>query len=119
LITLSDDQSEEDSSIITLLIPNMDCLLEQFRLVLIENSTDSNLIITKSIPSRVLNILAKLAVHVKASAHLGKLVDIMVPFLRKPVRQVNEKTKVEILSILGMFCGYVLIIYRRIPVDLF
>jgi U3 small nucleolar RNA-associated protein 20 len=100
---MSEDQSEEESAIVTLLIPNMDCLLEQFRLVLLENSGEANLVITKSIPSRILSILSKLAPWVKTSSHLGGLVDIMVPFLRKPVRQVNEGAKVEILSILGEY----------------
>ncbi|RKO94831.1 hypothetical protein BDK51DRAFT_29883, partial [Blyttiomyces helicus] len=56
-----------------------------------------------TIPARAIRILAQISASVTDSTQAGKLVDIMVPYLKRPSRAVPEASKAEILRIMANF----------------
>ncbi|KAJ3212818.1 U3 snoRNP protein, partial [Clydaea vesicula] len=93
----------------TLLVPEIDCLLLNLKVLLMNNSSNnekkilSKLNYVNSISNRVLAILAKLSKFLKNSTHIKNLIEMMLPFLKKQTNQVPEKAKVEILTVLNVY----------------
>jgi U3 small nucleolar RNA-associated protein 20 len=98
---------QPDSAILPGLIDGrMGLLLNQCEFVLdrIFSSSSKNLrLVGDSIASRIIRMISRFAVFVENGTIAEKLVTILLPFLKSPVKQVPETTKTEILQI---FCHF-------------
>jgi U3 small nucleolar RNA-associated protein 20 len=84
----------------------MELLLNQCEFLLnrIFGSSLKNLrLLGDSIATRIIRMISRFAVFVEHSDIAEKLVNILLPFLKSPVKQVPETTKTEILQI---FCHF-------------
>ncbi|KAJ3050202.1 U3 snoRNP protein [Rhizophlyctis rosea] len=105
IIELNDGHPEE-SLVERLLRPHVDQLLRDLDTVL------SNLVNDKgrpvrlyghTVPARVVAILAKVSAYVGDAENAMKLLELLLPFLKRPIKSVPEGTKTEILRILTNF----------------
>ncbi|KAJ3091156.1 U3 snoRNP protein [Quaeritorhiza haematococci] len=114
-----DEQDEQDSEsslepsskrgvVDYLLVPYMSCLLQNLKNVLsklIQDAKESAQALKlqrDNIPTRIIKILARVSSHVTVDPEQGEvLAEMMLPFLKKPNKQVPEPNKAEILHILA------------------
>ncbi|KAG0221648.1 armadillo-type protein [Mortierella sp. GBAus27b] len=98
-----EEQDMDDKPLTSqVLIPYTDCLLDNLEIVLSKNSSEAKFgrdLFTK----REISILSQIAAYVKNSAQAVKLVDLLLPSLKKNHRLVPEKTKADILRIIVNF----------------
>ena len=99
--------SEADEIAPKLIVPHVPVLLENIESVLSQSigvMTGTKIRLgLDNIPTRIIHILSRLSSFVTISTNAEQLVNILVPFLRKPDRAVSEETKTGILKILGDF----------------
>ncbi|KAI8602190.1 armadillo-type protein, partial [Dissophora ornata] len=84
------------------LIPYTDCLLDNLEIVLAKNSGDAKFG-RDNFTKREISILSQIATYVKNGPQAIKLVDLLLPSLKKNHRIVPEKTKADILRIIVNF----------------
>lgn len=96
----------ETKLIDSLIVPNVDYLLENLKLVLQTLRSRTKKLQLKrsdSIPNRIVLILSQVSKYVKNPMHADQLVDMLLPFLKNSSKQVSELMKGEILHIIGNF----------------
>ncbi|KAF9352647.1 U3 snoRNP protein [Mortierella sp. AD094] len=84
------------------LIPYTDCLLDNLEIVLAKSSGDAKFG-KDNFTKREISILSQVAAYVKNGPQAIKLVDLLLPSLKKSHRLVPEKTKADILRIIVNF----------------
>ncbi|KAG0304218.1 U3 snoRNP protein [Dissophora globulifera] len=85
-----------------ILIPYTDCLLDNLEVVLTNSSGDAKFG-KDSFTKREISIISQIAAYVTDSAQAIKLIDLLLPSLKKNHRLVPEKTKADILRIIVNF----------------
>ncbi|KAF9085956.1 U3 snoRNP protein [Mortierella sp. AD031] len=84
------------------LIPYTDCLLDNLEFVLSKGSGDAKFG-KDSFSKREISILSQVATYVKNGPQAIKLIDLLLPSLKKSPRVVPERTKADILRIIVNF----------------
>ncbi|KAK5808754.1 armadillo-type protein [Linnemannia elongata] len=84
------------------LIPYTDCLLDNLEIVLAKGSGDAKFG-KDSFSKREISILSQVATYVKNGPQAIKLIDLLLPSLKKSPRVVPERTKADILRIIVNF----------------
>ncbi|KAI1314951.1 U3 snoRNP protein [Mortierella claussenii] len=84
------------------LIPYTDCLLNNLEIVLSKNSGDAKFG-KDNFTKREISIISQVATYVKNGPQAIKLVDLLLPSLKKNHRIIPEKTKADILRIIVNF----------------
>ncbi|KAF8986162.1 U3 snoRNP protein [Entomortierella lignicola] len=84
------------------LIPYTDNLLDNIEIVLAKNSEDAKFG-KDSFTKREISIVSQIAAYVKNGPQAIKLIDLLLPSLKKNHRLVPEKTKADILRIIVNF----------------
>ncbi|KAG0255909.1 U3 snoRNP protein [Mortierella polycephala] len=84
------------------LIPYTDCLLDNLEIVLLKSSEDAKFG-KDSFSKREISIISQIAMYVKNGPQAIKLVDLLLPSLKKNHRIVPERTKADILRIIVNF----------------
>ncbi|KAG0232192.1 U3 snoRNP protein [Actinomortierella wolfii] len=86
------------------LVPYTDILLDNLEVVLVKSSSDSAVKFGKdNFTKRQISILSQIAAYVKNGQQAVKLVDLLLPSLKKSPRVVPERTKADILRIIVDF----------------
>ncbi|KAF9975229.1 U3 snoRNP protein [Actinomortierella ambigua] len=86
------------------LVPYTDILLDNLEVVLVKSSSDNAAKFGKdNFTKRQISILSQIAAYVKNGEQAVKLVDLLLPSLKKSPRAVPEKTKADILRIVVDF----------------
>ena len=98
------EEKEEAQKPLTtqVLIPYTDCLLDNLEIVLAKGSEDAKFG-KDSFSKREIAILSQVAAYVKNGPQAIKLVDLLLPSLKKNHRLVPERTKADILRIIVNF----------------
>ncbi|TPX64406.1 hypothetical protein SpCBS45565_g05899 [Spizellomyces sp. 'palustris'] len=100
-----DDECPSDSMAANVIKPSLSVLLFNLRCllsVLFEDKGPTRLL-GNTIPARVIRILAQISMHVTDADQASNLLDMMLPYLKRPAKTVPESTKVEILRIFSDF----------------
>ncbi|KAG0375311.1 U3 snoRNP protein [Mortierella sp. AD032] len=84
------------------LIPYTDCLLDNLEIVLTKSSSEAKFG-KDSFSKREISILSQVATYVKNGPQAIKLIDLLLPSLKKSPRVVPERTKADILRIIVNF----------------
>ncbi|KAF9926096.1 U3 snoRNP protein [Linnemannia zychae] len=84
------------------LIPYTDCLLDNLEFALTKGSGDARFG-KDSFSKREISILSQVATYVKNGPQAIKLIDLLLPSLKKSPRLVPERTKADILRIIVNF----------------
>ncbi|KFH66562.1 hypothetical protein MVEG_07087 [Podila verticillata NRRL 6337] len=98
------EEKEEKQKPLTkkVLIPYTDCLLDNLEFALVKSS-DSAKFGKDSFTKREISIVSQIAAYVKNGPQAIKLVDLLLPSLKKNPRLVPERTKADILRIIVNF----------------
>ncbi|KAL4079019.1 armadillo-type protein [Scleroderma citrinum] len=83
----------------TLVVPHLTMLLHHLT-VLVER-TQGDQVLATPLAQRQIGLLAQVAHYVVDGAQAETLVNLLAPLLRKPLRVVPERTKVDMLRVLG------------------
>ncbi|KAG0325092.1 U3 snoRNP protein [Podila humilis] len=98
------EENDESTQPLTknVLIPYVDCLLDNLEFALVKSSSDAKFG-KDSFTKREISIVSQIAAYVKNGPQAIKLVDLLLPSLKKNPRLVPERTKADILRIIVNF----------------
>ncbi|KNC97022.1 uncharacterized protein SPPG_07836 [Spizellomyces punctatus DAOM BR117] len=104
-ILLLDDEYPSDSLATNIIKPSLSVLMFNLRCLLSSLFEDKGptRLLGNTIPARVIRILAQISMHVTDADQASNLLDMMLPYLKRPAKAVPESTKVEILRIFSDF----------------
>ncbi|KAJ3024120.1 U3 snoRNP protein [Thoreauomyces humboldtii] len=117
ILELGEDQA--NGVIEKVLRPHVQTLLLNLNAVLSQTFGErgSVILIGQTIPARIIRILANLSVYVTDGDSATKLLDMMLPYTKRPPIAVPEGTKLEIIQILTNFLPILPALQGVSPVD--
>ncbi|TPX60594.1 hypothetical protein PhCBS80983_g01757 [Powellomyces hirtus] len=103
ILELGDDP--QDDLVQTVLRPHVQVLLTNLNAVLSTTFAERGAVVLlgNTIPARVIRILARLSIYVTDGESATQLLDMMLPYTKRPATAVPETTKLEIIQILTNF----------------
>ncbi|KAJ3146142.1 U3 snoRNP protein [Geranomyces variabilis] len=112
------DESQEDL-VSKVLRPHVQVLLTNLNAVLANTFAErgSVVLVGNTVPARVVRILARLSVYVTDGESASRLLDMMLPYTKRPATGVPETIKLEIIQILNNFLPILPALQGCPPVD--
>ncbi|KAJ3146988.1 U3 snoRNP protein [Geranomyces michiganensis] len=105
ILELEENDGSQEDLIAKVLRPHVQVLLTNLNAVLANTFAErgSVVLVGNTVPARVVRILARLSVYVTDGDSASQLLEMMLPYTKRPATGVPESIKLEIIQILNNF----------------
>ncbi|KAI9203103.1 armadillo-type protein, partial [Polychytrium aggregatum] len=108
----------EDLVMDTIVRPHLSVILEKLGYALVHHIMASSgpvQLVGDNVPTRIIRVLAKLSNFAQSTEQIESIVDLLVPFLKRPGKFVPEIIKTEIITILANFLPHLPTVQSQTP----